>query len=222
MTGFATIIPARGGSKGIPRKNLMDFCGKPLIAWSIEQALASSAARGVFVSTDDAEIAEVSGRYGAKVIRRPAELAADTTGMEPVIAHALREVGGVDLAVHLQPTSPVRKPSDIDGAVEALLASGADCVFSAAKLDDVCLWRDGPLESVTFDHRDRGRRQDRKPYYLENGSIYVFRPQNMALGGRLSGRIEMFLMPMWRSFEIDSREDAEVCEMFMRRLLAGG
>ena len=219
---IATIVPARGGSKGIPKKNVMPFCGAPLISWSIKQALASSFGTDVYVSTDDDEIAACGQANGAKIIRRPDHLAVDTAGIEGVMEHALALMGSPDVIVHLQPTSPVREASDIDEAVRSL--SDYDAVFSASVMQDICLWQKGSdgLTSFTFDYRNRGRRQDRKPYYLENGSVYVFRRENIAkFSGRLGGSMGMSIMPAWKSFEIDSMEDVPICEYFMNRMLKG-
>jgi len=219
---IATIVPARGGSKGIPRKNVMPFCGVPLISWSIGQALSSGLGGDVYVSTDDDEIASHGKASGAKIIKRPDHLAADTAGIEGVMEHAIPLMGDPDVIVHLQPTSPVREASDIDEAIRAL--QDYDAVFSASVMQDICLWQEGKdgLASFTFDYKNRGRRQDRKPYYLENGSIYVFRRENIAkFSGRLGGRMGMSIMPVWKSFEIDSMEDVPICEYFMNRMLKG-
>jgi CMP-N,N'-diacetyllegionaminic acid synthase len=218
---ITTIVPARGGSKGIPRKNLMDFCSSPLIKWSISQASASKLASNVFVSSDDEEILTYAKLVGATPIRRPDRLATDTAGIEGVMEHAIPEMGYPDVIVHLQPTSPVRSSEDIDGAVQTLLDGGFDTVFSSTIMHDICLWRDEPegLNSFTFDYKNRGRRQDRKPLYLENGSIYVFKKENLArFSGRLGGKMGMYNMPMWKSFEIDSPEDVPICEFFMMKL----
>src|SRR4051812_30272931 len=105
------IIPARGGSKGIPRKNLIDFCGKPLISWSIAQARNSKFISDVFVTTDIREIAQQSETFGAKIIQRPDELATDTASSEAALIHAVDEIekkGKIDLVVFLQATSPIR------------------------------------------------------------------------------------------------------------------
>jgi N-acylneuraminate cytidylyltransferase len=198
----------------------MDFCGKPLIGWSIEQAFAALGKESVYVSTDDGKIADISAAYGAKIIWRPAELASDLAGMEPTIAHAVEQMESAEIIVHLQVTSPVRSPSDISNAVRIM--EGCDAVFSAVQLDDICLWReaDGSLESFTYDYRNRGRRQDRKPYFLENGSIYAFRSSNMkTFNNRLGGKMAKYLMPTWKSYEIDSLDDIAVCEFFMKKLL---
>ena len=117
------IIPARAGSKGIKDKNIIDFCGKPLIAWSIEQAKAAKCIDEVFVSTDGEKIANVAERYGAKVIWRPEELATDTATSEDAIIHAVLEVEkkmSVKTVVFLQATSPIREKNDIDNAYNVL------------------------------------------------------------------------------------------------------
>lgn len=223
MTTLA-IIPARGGSKGILGKNLLPFCGKPLLAWSIEQALRSKYIKSVYVSSDDDEILKVAESYGAIGIKRPKELATDTSTSEEALLHALNyiEAGSdqrIDVVVFLQATSPVRKTEDIDNAIEKFLSEGADSLFSAAVLEDFCIWgfRDNRLESITFNHRNRGLRQDREPSYLENGSIYIFKPEILRkYNNRLGGKIVMYSMEYWKSFEIDKIEDIEICEYFMK------
>ena len=222
---FVTIIPARGGSKSIPRKNIADFCGKPLIGWSIEQALGGRLVQSVWVSTDDSEIADTARRFGARIIERPAELATDTASSEDALIHAIDYIekqdsqgATVDGVVFLQATSPLRETSDIDGAIEQFVSEKADSLFSAALLEDYCLWKeeDGTFTSFTFDYMNRGRRQDRKPYYLENGSIYVFKPELLRRNkNRLGGKIVTYLMPFWKSFEIDAADDIDICGYYM-------
>ncbi len=223
---IVAIIPARGGSKGIPRKNLIDFCGKPLLAWSILQAAGAATVKQVYVSSNDREILETAAAYGAANIIRPLELATDRSSSEEALLHALREVeqsnGTPDLVVFLQATSPLREPEDIDGAVRQLLEKDADSLFSAAVLEDYCIWTrtNNILSGLTFDPFNRGRRQDREPLFLENGSIYVFRPEILReFGNRLGGRIEIFEMPFWKSFEIDTLPDVEVCRYYFETKL---
>ena len=219
------IIPARGGSKGIPRKNLIGFCGKPLIAWSIEQAKNSKYIEDVYVSSDDKEILEVSQRFGAKVIPRPKELAADTSSSEDALLHAISYVQDIDNkkndgVVFLQSTSPIRTNEDIDNAITLFLDSNADSLFSAAMLEDFCVWgkQAGTLKSITYDYKNRQRRQETEKYYLENGSIYIFKPEVLKkFQNRLGGKIVIYPMPMWQSYEIDTAEDIEICEYFMSK-----
>lgn len=217
------IIPARGGSKGIPKKNIIDFCGKPLIAWSIEAALGSKFINDVYVTTDNNEIAMVAQKYGAGIIRRPAELATDTSSSEEAIVHAVSELekkGAIDAIVFLQATSPLRERDDLDNAIEELYSKQADSLFSATILEDFCIWgkEDDSLKSITFDYKNRGRRQERKPCYLENGSIYIFKPDILKqYNNRLGGNITFYAMPLWKSYEIDNIEDLETCEYYMQK-----
>ncbi len=221
------IILARGGSKGIPHKNLIDFAGKPLLAWSILQARAAEAVDAVYVSSDSATILDVAAKYGARPIQRPDEFATDTATSESALLHALDVVAGErgrepECVVFLQATSPLREPSDIDGAIDEFRAQGADSLFSDAVLDDFCAWEEegGVLRGKTFDPFNRGRRQDRKPLYLENGSIYVFKPSLLReKGNRLGGKIARYSMPYWKSYEIDSVENIELCEYYFRKHL---
>jgi CMP-N,N'-diacetyllegionaminic acid synthase len=221
------LIPARGGSKGIPGKNIIKFCKKPLISWSIEQAAGSKYIKDVFVTSDDQKILQVSSNAGAKIIKRPARLAADTSATEDALLHALDYLEQatykkIDIVVFLQVTSPLRKSEDIDNAIELFLSQRGDSLFSGAMLDDFCAWqvRNGKFSSLTFDYRNRGRRQDKKPYYLENGSIYIFKPDILRkYHNRLGGEIVFYPMPLWQSFEIDSPEDLGLCEYYMKNKL---
>jgi CMP-N,N'-diacetyllegionaminic acid synthase len=216
----ASVIPARGGSKGIPRKNIMDFCGKPLLAWSIEQAKASILATDVYVSTEDHEIAEVARKYGAYVIDRPQDLATDDSTSEDALIHALDHIGTIDALVFLQATSPLRLHGDIDNAISKFTFDMADSLFSMSILSDYCIWReggDGP-ESINFDWKNRVRRQERESSYLENGSIFVVKPEILlTTGNRLGGKISMFEMQPWQSFEIDEPADVEIVEHYFRK-----
>ncbi len=211
------IILARSGSKGITRKNMMNFCGKPLIYWSIQNALDSKLVDDVYVSTDSKEIKEYSEKCGTIVIDRPVELATDTVESDPSLIHALDFMESPDIVVNLQATSPVREANDIDMAIQKFKESDFDSLFSATKLDDICLWND-KMESISFDYQKRGRRQDRKPFYWENGSIFVFTPENLKkYKNRMGGNIGMFIMPFSKSFQIDDPEDVSIAEYFMKK-----
>jgi YrbI family 3-deoxy-D-manno-octulosonate 8-phosphate phosphatase len=221
------IIPARGGSKGIPGKNIIDFCGKPLLAWSILQAKEAETIVQVYVSSDDQHILNVATRYGAIPIHRPKELATDIAPSEQALIHALDEIErstgyGLDLVVFLQATSPLREPEDIDGGVRRLLETESDSLFSMTVLEDFCVWtrRGSDLVGLTFDPFHRDRRQDREPLYLENGSIYVFRPGILRkYQNRLGGKISMLEMDFWKSYEIDKMEDIEICRYYFEKHL---
>lgn len=215
------VIPARGGSKGIPRKNIIDFCGRPLIAWTVEHAVQTPEIDAVYVSSDSDEILAVADRYGALPIKRPAEIAGDTATSESAVHHALSVIGGsVGLVVMLQPTSPLRKPGDLSRAVQEFRRQGWDSAFSGSALDDFLIWeRDatGALKSFNYDYRNRGRRQDRKPQYVENGSFYLCTPEVIAAGNRLGGSIGVYLMEFWQTFEIDTPDDLDLVRMLFQR-----
>jgi CMP-N,N'-diacetyllegionaminic acid synthase len=211
------IIPARGGSKGIPGKNIIDLCGKPLIAWTIDHAVQTPELDAVYVSSDSDEILSVAKQYGAIPIKRPSDIAGDTAPSESAIQHALSVIPGpVGLAVMLQPTSPLRKPDDLSRAIRQFRDHGWDSAFSGAELDDFLIWErdgEGKLKSFNYDFRKRGRRQDRKPQYVENGSFYLFKPQIIAAGNRLGGNIGVSIMEFWQTFEIDTPADLELVRM---------
>lgn len=215
------IIPARGGSKGIPRKNVRLLAGKPLLAYTVEQARAAAAVTRVVVSTDDAEIAAVARRYGAEVIDRPAAISGDTATSESALLHALDALGaqGVqpELVVFLQCTSPFRAPGDIDAAVATLRARGADSLLSVVP-SHAFLWseRDGRAAPLNYDYRSRPRRQDRAPEYRENGSIYVFKPWVLReLGNRLGGAIALYIMDEAQGLDIDGPFDWQWAEWWL-------
>lgn len=224
MNKLPVIIPARAGSKGIAGKNIINFHGKPLIAWSIQQALNSKHVSNVYVSTDGEDIASISEKYGASVIWRPDELATDTSSSEDAIRHAISEMEKMesfDALVFLQATSPIRRHYDIDRAVDKFYEKPFDSLFSMSILEDYCLWKKqyGELSSFTYDYQNRGRRQERDPIYLENGSIYVFTKELfLTKNNRLGGEIGMYEMPFDCSYEIDSMEDVKRCEYFMRAI----
>ena len=225
---YLALIPARGGSKSVPRKNIRPLAGRPLIAWTIEAARAASRIGRVVVSTDDEEIAEVARRAGAEVpFRRPAELGLDTTATEPVLLHALDALTSAgyrpDAVVLLQPTSPVRRPGAIDGALHQFEAQGADSLVSVCETHHF-FWRRPQAPEALYDYHRRPRRQDiaaEERWYRENGSIYVTRAAGLrASGNRLTGKITMYPMTEEESWEIDSETDFRVVEALMAGVLA--
>jgi len=220
------IIPARGGSKGIKNKNILKIAGKPLIVWSIEHALQSKSVDAVFVTTDDAEILEIAQKAGAKVIKRPKELANDTATSESALLHALdsieKEYSIVPKnIVFLQATSPVREAYDIDRAFKVYQEQELDSLFSCCKVEDRFVWEkdENRYKSVSYDHENRRRRQDVTPRFLENGSIYIFKYNILRLdNNRLGGKIGVYEMPIWKSFQIDKPEDIEICEYYLEKM----
>ncbi len=218
------IIPARGGSARVPGKNLLPLAGRPLLTYSIDQALQSREVRSVYVSTDDDAIARVGEVAGATVIRRPAPLSTPEASSESALIHALdsRREGGLadpDFVVFLQCTSPVRRPDDIDHAIATVRASGADSLFSACE-NNRLIWalRGTELVSINYDYRRRQREQDMAVQYRENGSIYVFKPEILrTLGNRLGGKMAVYVMDYWSSFQVDTPEHVELLQWIMQR-----
>jgi len=216
------IIPARGGSKGVPRKNIRPLEGRPLIAHSIQDALEAKRVDQVFVSTDNAEIAKISENSGAETIHRPAELANDTASSEAALIHALSELEGLGISldniVFLQCTSPIRSGTDIDRALTEFEAKQADSLLSVSPSHRF-LWeeRDGKAYPINYNYRYRPRRQDMPPQYIENGSIYIFKPWVLKeRKNRLGGQIALYIMPEEAALEIDSLTDLKIVETLMQ------
>ena len=218
------IILARGGSKGVKNKNIIPFCGKPLIAHTILQAKASELITDVWVSSDSKKILEISEHYGANIITRPTELATDSSTSESAWKHALqlidKKVGSVDFVVAPQVTSPIRESKDFNNAVRQLIFSQKDSLLSVTEIDDYFCWAlngAGQPEAVNYDYHKRKRRQQLKKQFLENGSFYIFKPKVLLeYNNRLGGEIEFFVMEKVKSFQIDKYEDIRFCEVLMK------
>jgi N-acylneuraminate cytidylyltransferase len=222
----ACIIPARGGSVGIKNKNLVPFCGKPLIAHSIQQALDSQVIDRVFVTSDSNEILDVSTSYGAMAIERPFTLATSEASSESALAHAIERINrDFSVCVFLQATSPLRTAEDIRRAVNQFTNSKADSLFSGCLFDDLCLWEisEERVQSLNYDYRIRKPRQQHNAQIIENGSIYVFgRDGFLNSGNRLFGNIIVYLMDKYKVFEIDTMEDLVICERLFAQMNAEG
>lgn len=176
---FIAVIPARGGSKGIPRKNIIDVAGKPLIAYTIETALASRYLDRVIVSTDDAEIAEVSKQYGAEVpFLRPAYLATDEAKTIDAVMDTLDRIDGTyDYVVVLQPTQPLRTAQQVDDAIQQVVEQNQSSLVSVEEVTDHpilyrTMTKEGKLLPLLHQN-STVRRQDFEPYYKVNGLIYI-------------------------------------------------
>lgn len=221
------IITARGGSKGLPRKNVLPFCGKPLIAHTIEAAQNSLAIDRIIVSTDDAEIARVAREFGAEVpFMRPAELASDAASSRDVILHALLFLEAKDRPVDafclLQPTSPLRTATDIDGAFKIFQEKNADSVLSITPYDHPVQWAVEVQDNGTLQPRDKtmsGRRQDLVEYYRPNGAVYMFRTDFFKKTETYFGANSYgYCMPLERSVDIDTPLDFVIAETVFKHL----
>lgn len=216
------VIPARGGSKGVPRKNLLDVGGKPLIVWTIEQALATPGL-DVLVSTDDEEIAAVARAAGARVPwLRPESLAQDTTPTEPVVRHAIEQVtaerGRPDAVMLLQATSPVRRDDTLARALAEFAETGVDSMVGVVEQAPF-IWQATEPPTSAYDVSARPRRQDltrETMRYRETGSLYVTRTEIYEQhDNRLGGRIGLFVMADVEGIDIDTELDIALAEKFL-------
>jgi len=218
------VIPARGGSKGIPRKNILPLAGKPLIAYNIEQARRSRYISRLVVSTDHAEIAAVARQYGAEVVWRPAEISGDTASSESALLHVLESLRQgerylPDILVLLQCTSPLTLAEDMDGTVQALLDQDADSALAVIPFH-YFLWRQAERDAVGINHDKRVRplRQEREPQYLESGAVYAMRVDGfLRARHRFFGKTALYIMPAERRLEIDDPVDLQVAEVLLRQ-----
>jgi len=227
MTNVVSIILARGGSKGIPRKNIIDFCGKPLIVWTIEQLQQASGIDSIWVSSDSEEILSASQACGVEIIHRPTEISGDSATSESGWLHALEiienKVGYVDIVIAPQVTSPLREARDIERGLRDFQEQKCDSMFSCSMAEGLFFWEkapDGTLRSLNYDYKNRQRRQDIPKQYIENGSFYLFKPEVLRqYNNRLGGKIGFTQMEFWKMFEIDSMEDIKMCEALMKTFM---
>ena len=198
------VIPARGGSKGIARKNLRNLCGKPLVAWSIEAAKESKLMDDFVVSTDDIEIANFATRFSARVLNRPPELALDETPMISVLRHSLQTIPA-DLLVLLQPTSPIRDSGLVDRCIRRFIESGADSLATGF----MCLECEYGNQEV--------RRQDKKGFFCDDGNVYVFKEDIIRAGERTGKRVDRMILDKEQNIDIDDEFDFWLAEQVLRR-----
>jgi YrbI family 3-deoxy-D-manno-octulosonate 8-phosphate phosphatase len=209
------VIPARGGSKGVPGKNLARVGGVPLVTRAVRAALAASRVSAVAVSTDDSAIADAASAAGAVAVRRPAELSGDDASSESALRHAVELLYGtrpdaLGVLVLAQCTSPFLTAADLDAVVAAVVDRGADSAFTAAAFHGFT-WRDADAATgVNHDSRRRQRRQDREPEWLETGAAYAMRADGFAAHGhRFFGRTIAVPTDPARVLEIDEPADLE-------------
>ncbi|MBN1385110.1 MAG: acylneuraminate cytidylyltransferase family protein [Elusimicrobia bacterium] len=227
MANVVAIILARGGSKGIPKKNIINFCGKPLIIWTIEQLQHAKGIDSIWVSSDSEEILSISQACGVKIINRPDDISVDSATSESGWLHALEiiesKIGQIDIVVAPQVTSPLREPHDIERGLKGFQEQKCDSMFSCSIAKDLFFWEKtstGLLKSINYDYKNRKRRQDISIQYIENGSFYLFKPKILKeYNNRFGGKIGITQMEFWKMFEIDSMEDLKMCEALMTAFL---
>lgn len=222
---IVAIIPARGGSKTIPRKNIRLLNGKPLIYYTIKEAQSSKYIHRVLVSTEDREIAEIAKGYGAEVVPRPVELAQDDIPSLLVYQQVIKHLEQVEdfspnIIVALQPTSPLRKAEDIDEAIEKFLRTGCDSIVSVCEVEHPLQWmytlEGDKVKAVLEDAERITRRQDAPKVYRLNGAVYViYRDVIMKQNRVLGGDMRAYIMPSERSIDLDTELDFRLTELLM-------
>lgn len=216
------VITARGGSKGLPGKNILPLAGKPLIAWTIHAALDAASISQVIVSTDSAQIAEAALQAGAKVpFMRPAELATDSAKSVDVVIHALQQCPGYDYCVLIQPTSPLLTSSDLDQAFSQIQATNAEgCIAVCEAMESPWLMHSinssGWMEPLLSPLSGSTRRQDLPKAYILNGAFYFIRCDTLLQERTLrTPRTICHVMPTARSIDIDTRADLDQAETYL-------
>ena len=226
MPKILSIIPARGGSKGLPNKNILSLAGKPLIAWSIEASKASKYITKTVVSSDSKEILNIAKEYKADTINRPYFLALDDSSSESVVIHALDSVKeNFDYIILLQPTSPLRDSSHIDKAFELLLKSDADALISVKEIDNKILKafmedEKGNLKGIANNTFAFMPRQKLPKTYMSNGAIYIIKTKTFLKNKSFFAKKTIkFLMDEVSSLDIDSKEDFDKVDKIMEQNL---
>jgi CMP-N,N'-diacetyllegionaminic acid synthase len=210
------LIPARKGSKGIPDKNLIEFCGKPLLSWTVDAALESGVFDQVIVSTDYQQSALPSMNGITVFDKRPPKLCSDKASLDLTLLHCLKY--DFDVLFLLQPTSPLRDGEEIKRSWEAYQKCKRDSLISVAEQHPF-IWVDKAAKDRflipigLYNPQRRPNRQQRKDWYFENGAIYITTRRGIELTGcRINGSVHLFPMPKWKSIEIDDREDLTIAE----------
>jgi len=224
------VIPARGGSKGLPGKNIRPLFGKPLIAWTIDAAKKSKYLDRVIISTDDSKIAKVAKKFGAQVpFMRPKALASDTAKSIDVMLHALDhfKAEGIeyDYLIMLEPTSPLRETEDIDGSIKKLIdnKSGAASIVGVSKVEaahpvfDVTITGKGFIKPYAGDFSKAVRRQDISDLYFFEGTVYVSKASELyKRKGFYHDKTLPYIVPRWKSLEVDDILDMVCAEAILK------
>lgn len=220
-TNILVVIPARGGSKGIPRKNLRNLASKPLLYYGIKTALASRYTPDVYVSSDDDEILSISKKLGAETIKRDALISGDTVTLDPVIYNAYQEAQRVerkeyDLIITMQPTSPLLKTKTLDMAIEAMLAGDEFDTVIAAKEDTHLTWKQE--KGIYYpNYKRRVNRQYLTPIFKETGGFLITRNSVISKTNRIGNRVKLQMLDAGEDIDIDTYEDWNLCEYYLKR-----
>ena len=215
MTHNIALIPLRGGSKGIPKKNIIDLCGKPLCKWSIEAAVAAKSIDEVYVSTDSREIKQIVFDFdlGVKVIDRPKELASDAASTDSVLEHFADNID-FDNLITIQATSPLIRSDFIDSALRTFINNSYDSLLSIKRTKQF-IWNDNHTP-LNYDPSNRPRRQDFDGAAIENGAFYITKKDIIKdFGSRLEGNIGFYEMAEEDSYEIDNLLDFEIIKLIL-------
>ena len=222
---ICSIITARGGSKGIPRKNIKNLNGKPVLAYSIESSIKSDLIKETYVTTEDEEIRKISKEFNAKVIERPQELATDTSSSVDVVLHALdylEEKNNLpEFFVLLQPTSPLRTTKDIDNAIHLFINNECDALISVCEIDHTSMLSLSLKNEFLVPNCDEEflnkRRQDLPTYYSPNGAIYITTPESLRKNKTfIPKRTIPYVMPKDRSVDLDTSFDFKLAEFLLK------
>ena len=217
-----SVILARGGSKTIKNKNLKKINGKPLVYWSIKDSLRSKTILKTWVSSDNQKILNYSKKNGAEIIRRPKKISGDKASSESAWEHAIKTIEKkykVNIIVGIQPTSPIRDYFDFDRAFDKFKKKNYDSLFSSNYIHDYNSWKiKGKNLVANYNYKKRSRRQDIKNLILENGSFYIFKPQEFLKNkNRLFGKIGFYLMPKKKGFQVDDHLDIKIIETILNK-----
>lgn len=216
------VIPVRGNSKGIKKKNLINFCGKPLLYWSIIQAKKSRFKKNIYISSEDMNILKLAQSLGVNTIQRPLSLCKDNSRSESAIKHIINNIDyKIDNIIFLQATSPLRMPKDIDNAYNKFIKTNSDSLFSchrAVDWFDIWKYKNRKYTPITIDYKKRKPRQKFKEIHLcQNGSIYIFKNKILnKYNNRLGGKINVYEMNEWQSLQLDDIRQLDHMELFFK------
>lgn len=219
------VIPARGNSKGIKKKNLIAFSGKPLLYWTIKQAKKSKFKNNIYISSEDDEIIKFAKKMNTNAIRRPTSLSKDNSSSESAIIHIIKSLDfKVDNIIFLQATSPLRKPNDIDLAFKSFIESRSDSLFSCHEAEDyfdVWALKKKSYIPLIINYKKRKPRQlFNQEQVCQNGSIYIFK-KDLIINkiNRLGGKINVYKMEEWQSLQLDAIKQKKIMELIFTKQL---